>query len=52
MIRAGYPKSGNTRLTGLVAQACDSPAVGFRNLEDKIIDDIVNEVLERGVNSQ
>ena len=47
IIIAGYPKSGNTWLTRLVAQLCDAPASGFLDAQNEIVNDIVTEGFHR-----
>ena len=36
VIITGYPKSGNTWLTRLIAEALDSPVIGFYNEADTL----------------
>ena len=47
IIIAGYPKSGNTWLTRLVAQLCNAPASGFLDAQNEIVNDIVCEGYHR-----
>lgn len=47
IIIVGYPKSGNTWLTRLVAQICNSPVAGFLDANHVIVNDFVIEGEEK-----